>query len=109
MLVPLLLQLKYFQRCSLVYQTEKSLKEHESKIDASLKSETETEIAFVKEVLAKDETTAEEIKSAIERLQEKAMKIGEAIYKQGGETEGGNGGSSENGSPDDMKDVGGDK
>ena len=95
---------------SLVYQTEKSLKEHEAKIDASLKSETESEIASVKELLAKESVSASEIKSAIEKLQEKAMKIGEAIYKEqaSGDASGNpsEGGSSEGG--ENFKDVGGD-
>jgi molecular chaperone DnaK len=93
---------------SVIYQTEKSLKDNADKIDASLKSETESEIASLKELVAKEDASAAEIKQGTERLQEKAMKIGEAIYKQGGGSEGGDG-SSGGDSSEDLKDVGGDK
>jgi molecular chaperone DnaK len=93
---------------SLIYQTEKSLKENEAKIDASLKAETETEIANLKELLAKDDVKANEIKEGSERLQEKAMKIGEAIYKQGGDANS-NPETTQTEGEGNFKDVGGDK
>lgn len=89
---------------ALIYQTEKSMKEHESKIEASLKAEVEDEIKSLQSVIANESATASEIKEGISKLQEKSMKIGEAIYKQGGETEGSSSGSA---NPDDsnFKDV----
>lgn len=70
---------------SLVYSTEKSLNEHKDKVDASIKESIETEIKKVKDILAKVESKAEEIKSATESLMNTSMKLGEAIYKQNGD------------------------
>lgn len=69
---------------SIIYQTEKTLKEHSEKIDASLKADTEAEINSLRDLLKNDDTSVAEIKSASEKLQDLAMKIGEAIYKQKG-------------------------
>ncbi len=64
---------------SLVYQTEKSLKELEDKVPAELKSEVEGKVDELKKALeAKD---IELIKTKIEQLQTTAQKLGEMIYK----------------------------
>jgi len=71
------------QADSAVYETEKSLKEHGDKIDASTKAAVETEIQKVKDIAAKENAEAAEIKSATESLMQAAMKVGEEIYKSG--------------------------
>jgi molecular chaperone DnaK len=67
---------------SLVYSTEKSLSEHADKVDSATKEAIEAELNKVKDLLANDSSTAEEIKSATETLMQSSMKLGEEIYKQ---------------------------
>lgn len=71
-----------------VYETEKSLKEHGDKVDEATKSAIEAEIQKVKDVSAKADATAEELKSATESLVQNSMKLGEAIYKASQATQG---------------------
>ena len=66
---------------NLVYSTEKSIKDNESKIDDSLKKEVQEEIDKVKKVLAKDDASVLDLKESIEQLTQKSMKIGEILYK----------------------------
>jgi len=66
---------------SAVYETEKSLKEHGDKVDASVKSAIEAEVQKVKDLVAKENASAAELKSATENLVQSTMKLGEAIYK----------------------------
>jgi molecular chaperone DnaK len=66
---------------SAVYETEKSLREHGDKVDSSTKSSIEDELKKVKELMAKEESSAEDLKSATEKLMQASMKLGEAIYK----------------------------
>ncbi|MEE0943920.1 MAG: molecular chaperone DnaK [Clostridia bacterium] len=65
---------------SIVYQCEKTLGELGDKIDANDKSDIESEIAKVKEVLGG--TDSEAIKSATESLQQKFYKVSEKLYQQ---------------------------
>lgn len=69
---------------SLIYSTEKSLNEHGDKVDDATKEAIKSEIQKLKDLLAKSEAKAEEIKTATESLMQVSMKLGEAIYKQGG-------------------------
>jgi len=64
-----------------VYETEKSLKEHGDKVDAATKSAIEAEVQKVKDLAAKADASAAELKSATESLMQTSMKLGEAIYK----------------------------
>ncbi len=66
---------------SAVYETEKSLREHGDKVDSSTKSSIEEELKKVKDLMAKEDSTADELKSATEKLMQNSMKLGEAIYK----------------------------
>jgi molecular chaperone DnaK len=65
---------------SLIYSTEKSLKEFGEKVDASLRSEVETEISSCKAVLEKDNVA--EMKASIERLNTLNAKLAEKVYTQ---------------------------
>jgi molecular chaperone DnaK len=64
---------------SLIYTTEKSLKEHGSKISEADRSAIERAIADLKEVLDKEDVAA--IQSRTEALSQAAMKLGEAMYR----------------------------
>ncbi|MBF0626648.1 MAG: molecular chaperone DnaK [Magnetococcales bacterium] len=65
---------------SLVYSTEKSLKEHGDKVDASVKKSIEDAVAALKSVIDGDD--AEAIESRTQALMEAALKLGEAVYKE---------------------------
>ncbi|MEO5339616.1 MAG: molecular chaperone DnaK [Magnetococcus sp. MYC-9] len=67
---------------SLIYTTEKSLKEHSDKVEAALKGQIESAIADLKGALAKD--NAEQITHKTQALMEISMKLGEAVYKDSG-------------------------
>jgi molecular chaperone DnaK len=69
------------QADSLVYATEKSLKEHGDKVDSATKSSIEEELKELKDLLEKEDASAQDIKSKSESLTEKSMKLGEAMYK----------------------------
>ena len=67
------------QADSLVFSTEKSLKEHGDKISAEEKKAIENGIADLKKSL--EGTDAEEIKKKTQNLIQVSMKLGEAVYK----------------------------
>ncbi len=79
---------------SLIYSTEKSLKEYGDKIPASEKTEIETAISELREALTSEEYNA--IKSKYDILSSASMKIGQAMYKQDGAENPSSGQSSEN-------------
>ncbi|OSM01949.1 molecular chaperone DnaK [Magnetofaba australis] len=66
---------------SLVYSTEKSLTEHEGKIDAELKGQLEAAVSELKGVMGGED--AEAISAKTEALMQLSMKMGEQIYKEG--------------------------
>ncbi|MEV2278425.1 molecular chaperone DnaK [Nocardiopsis sp. NPDC049922] len=65
---------------SLVYQTEKVIKDNEDKIPADVRSETESAVAELKTAL--EGTDVEAIRSASEKVALASQKIGSAIYSQ---------------------------
>ncbi|WP_130470764.1 molecular chaperone DnaK [Candidatus Magnetaquicoccus inordinatus] len=67
---------------SLVYSTEKSLKDHADKIDGALKGQIEVAVAELKQVMDQDD--AEKITAKTQALMEISMKLGEAVYKDAG-------------------------
>jgi len=67
------------QADSLVFSTEKSLKEHGDKISAEEKKAIEDGIADLKKSL--EGTDAEDIKKKTQSLIQVSMKLGEAVYK----------------------------
>ena len=69
------------QADSLIYETEKSLREHGDKVDSSIKNVIEEDLKNLKEVLAKEDATVDDIKKSTESLMQNSMKLGEAIYK----------------------------
>ena len=67
------------QADSLVFSTEKSLKEHGDKISAEEKKAIENGIADLKKSL--QGTDSEDIKKKTQSLIQVSMKLGEAVYK----------------------------
>jgi molecular chaperone DnaK len=65
---------------STIYQTEKMLKEQGEKVPADVKKTVEEKLDVLKK--AKEGEDAVAIKNALDALQQAAMKIGEAMYKQ---------------------------
>ena len=67
---------------SLAHQTEKNLKDFGDKVDANTKSALESSIKEVRDVIAKEDATVEEIKAKTDALTQAAMKLGELMYQQ---------------------------
>lgn len=67
------------QADTLIYTTEKSLKEHGDKVDASTKSEIEKALENLKRV--QNEEDIDKIKAAIEELTKVSHKLAEEMYK----------------------------
>ena len=65
---------------TLTHQIEKQLKEHGDKISAEEKKAIEDAKTDVTEAVKSDD--AEKIKTAVAKLTEVSMKLGEAVYKQ---------------------------
>ncbi len=70
------------QADSMVYSTEKSLKEHGDKLDAKDKENIQKSIDDLKEVLKDENAGAESLKSKLDALNTAAMKLGEIMYKE---------------------------
>ncbi len=70
------------QADSMVYSTEKSLKEHGDKLDNKDKDNIQKSIDDLKEVLKDENASAESLKSKLDALNTAAMKLGEIMYKE---------------------------
>ncbi|MBO8087763.1 MAG: Hsp70 family protein, partial [Marichromatium sp.] len=68
------------QADSLVYTTEKSLKDNEEKIDAETKSNIESALEDVKKAMEGDDVEA--INKAVEALSQASHKLAEAMYAE---------------------------
>ena len=75
---------------SLIYSTEKSLKEYGDKVSAGDKAAIEQAVTDLKAVLESDD--AETIKTKTDALAQVSMKLGEAMYKAQAEAAGGGSG-----------------
>lgn len=67
---------------SMIYQTEKQIKEFEAKLPADVKSAVEDKVKALQASVAADDV--EGMKKGMEALQQEAMKMGQAVYSQGG-------------------------
>ncbi|HKL60005.1 MAG TPA: Hsp70 family protein, partial [Sphaerochaeta sp.] len=74
---------------SLVYSTEKSLKEYGDKISSEDKEKIQSSIADLKVLLENQSSSAEELKAKSEVLQQAAYKLAEEVYKNTAAQEGG--------------------
>lgn len=81
---------------SLIYQTEKTLKEAGDKVNAADKQRIEAAIADLRQALSSDNIA--DIKAKTEALQQAAYKIAEEMYKQQGAQPGGDASASANAS-----------
>ncbi len=68
---------------TLVYSTEKALKEYGDKVDADTKKKIEEKLEELKKIMVGDD--AEAIKKTSQELTEVSMKLGEAMYKAAAE------------------------
>jgi len=71
----------------LIHSTNKSLEEHNDKVDPTTVEAIELAIKALEEVLESEDT--DKIKSGIQNVTEASMKLGEAIYKASAEADGG--------------------
>ncbi|PSC70710.1 heat shock 70B [Micractinium conductrix] len=69
------------QADSMVYQTEKQLKEFADKVPEDVKNKVEAKATELKEAIPTD--NVEKIKAAMEELQKEVMTLGQAVYGQG--------------------------
>lgn len=90
------------QADSLVYTTEKSLKDNEDKIDAETKSNIESALEDVKKAIEGDDVEA--INKAVEALSQASHKLAEAMYAEA-QQEGEAGEGAEQGQAADEDDV----
>ncbi len=65
---------------AVVYSTEKSLKEHEDKLDEATRSDIQGKADAVKAALESDDPT--DIRNKLEALREASFKLGELVYQQ---------------------------
>ncbi len=72
---------------ALLHATEKNLEEHGDKVDAADREAVEGAAQSLRDTLASETASAEEINAAAQALSEAAMKLGEAIYKAQQEAE----------------------
>ncbi len=75
------------QASSLLYSTEKSLKDVGDRLDATARGEVESALAELKRV--SENGTVEEIKPAIDKLQQASYKMAELLYKASASAAGG--------------------
>ncbi|PIR37611.1 MAG: molecular chaperone DnaK [Alphaproteobacteria bacterium CG11_big_fil_rev_8_21_14_0_20_39_49] len=83
---------------SMVFATEKSLKEYGDKVSAGDKKAIEDALADLKSALDSEKIDVEDVKAKTEALTQAAMKLGEAMYQSQAAAEAANG---ESGSSDD--------
>ncbi|MFU8819784.1 MAG: molecular chaperone DnaK [Desulfurivibrio sp.] len=94
------------QADSMIYATEKSLKDLGDKVDAETKGKVEGEIASLRKLMEGDD--AEAIKKGTESLTQASHKLAEMMYAQAGQA-GGPGGPGEGGGPEAGGEAGGKK
>jgi molecular chaperone DnaK len=73
------------QADTLLYSTEKTLKEHGDKISAADKDAVEKDLAALKDVAKSDDL--EDLKAKTDALMQSSMKLGEAMYKAAQESQ----------------------
>jgi chaperone protein DnaK len=70
------------QADSIVYQTEKQLKEFDDKLPQEIKDKVNAKLTEVKEAIPSED--ADKINAAVESLQKEVMEMGQAVYSQAG-------------------------
>ncbi|NYE36645.1 molecular chaperone DnaK [Nocardioides cavernae] len=64
----------------IVYTTEKFLADNSDKLPEDVKTEVQADVDALKEILAKEDATSEEITTAVGKLNESSQKMGAAMY-----------------------------
>ena len=64
-----------------VHNTKKNLDEHKANLPQEVQDDVQTKIVELEQLLSDDEADAEAVRKAVDELQQSAMKMGEAIYK----------------------------
>jgi molecular chaperone DnaK len=91
------------QADSLIFSTEKSLKEHGDKISAEEKKAIENGITDLKKSL--EGTDSEDIKKKTQNLIQVSMKLGEAVYKSQQKPEASKAGDTKDAKPNDKDNI----
>jgi len=84
-----------------IYNTEKQLQEHSSKIPDNIKDQVRGDISSLNEAVVSEDS--EKITEALERLKNSSMEIGKAIYSQGDQSGDQQDGDSEENKPEEEK------
>lgn len=96
------------QADTMVYSTEKALKEYGDKVDADTKKKIEEKLEELRKLKTSEDLEA--IKKATQELSEASMKLGEAMYKEAAEKQkaqgDGNGPKAEPATENEKKDAG---
>ena len=85
---------------SLVYEAEKTLREHREKIPMADLNEAENQITAAKSVLDKQDASPDELRGALESLQASLHKVSRALYKEQTAAQQGNGAAAEGSASD---------
>ena len=64
----------------IVYSTEKFLTDNADKLPEDVKTEVQADVDALKEILAKEDATSEEITAGVTKLNESSQKMGAAMY-----------------------------
>jgi molecular chaperone DnaK len=91
------------QADSLIFSTEKSLKEHGDKISAEEKKAIENGLSDLKKSI--EGTDSDDIKKKTQNLIQVSMKLGEAVYKSQQKPEAGKAGDTKDAKPNDKDNV----
>lgn len=67
-----------------VHNTKKNLDEHKANLPQEVQDDVQTKIVELEQLLSADDISAEDVRKAVDELQQSAMKMGEAIYKSSG-------------------------
>lgn len=67
---------------ALVFNLEKQMREHDSKLKDDLKKKVNTKIIELKDLLKKEDASVEELKKATEALATEAQEIGKVVYEE---------------------------
>ena len=73
---------------ALIFNLEKQMREHDAKIGDDLKKKINLKISDVKDLMGKEDATAEELKTATEELATDAQEIGKIVYESAQQQEG---------------------
>ncbi len=98
------------QADSLVYSTEKFLGENAEKIPEDVKTEVQADVDALKETLAKEDASAEDLTAGVTKLGESSQKMGAAMYaaadaENAGAAADGDDAGSADGADDDIVDA----